>query len=247
MSASPDRLGALSENRTRVQAVLWDMDGTLVDTEPYWIEAETELVLKFGGVWTDELGRGLVGNALPVSAAVLQEAGVDLSVREIIDQLLDAVVAKVRREIPWRPGARELLKQLNDAGVPTALVTMSETILAEEVVQSLPAGSFRFMITGDMVEHGKPNPEPYQRAFDKLAATEPGFDKSRVVALEDSVPGATSAQAAGLVTVAIPHVVEVPDDRGRYRWESLAGKSLADLDLLLEQDVVNVQGAGRGA
>jgi beta-phosphoglucomutase-like phosphatase (HAD superfamily) len=118
MSASPDRLSALSEIPTRVQAVLWDMDGTLVDTEPYWIEAETELVHKFGGVWTDELGRGLVGNALPVSAAVLQEAGVDLSIRQIIDLLLDTVVAKVRREIPWRPGARELLKQLNDAGVP---------------------------------------------------------------------------------------------------------------------------------
>src|SRR3954471_14798425 len=84
-----------------LQAVFWDMDGTLVDTEPYWIEAEAKLVASFGGVWSDELGLKLVGNALETSAAVLQQAGVDLSIRDIIDQLIDAVTERVRRSIPW--------------------------------------------------------------------------------------------------------------------------------------------------
>jgi HAD superfamily hydrolase (TIGR01509 family) len=216
-----------------LQAVLWDMDGTLVDTEPYWIEAETDLVHSFGGAWSEELGRTLVGNALPASAAVLQQAGVELEARDIIDRLIGAVVERVRHRIPWRPGARELLAELRHAGIPTALVTMSEKSLAEEVVAALPADSFRLLITGDMVVHGKPHPEPYQRAFDALSADHPGLRKERVVALEDSVPGATSAQAAGLVTVAIPHVVDVPDAPGRILWPSLADKRIADLERLL--------------
>ncbi|EMY34485.1 haloacid dehalogenase-like hydrolase [Arthrobacter crystallopoietes BAB-32] len=231
---SPSR----SADEPLLQAVLWDMDGTLVDTEPYWIEAETELVRSFGGTWSDELGRTLVGNALPASAAVLQQAGVELQVREIIDHLIGAVIERVRRQIPWRPGARELLTELRAAGIPTALVTMSEKALAEEIVAALPQDSFRLLVTGDMVEHGKPHPEPYLRALDELSAEYPGLSADRVVALEDSVPGATSAQAAGLVTVAIPHVVPVPAAPGRILWSSLADKGIAELEQLLDAAAV---------
>ncbi|HXF01457.1 MAG TPA: HAD family phosphatase [Arthrobacter sp.] len=216
-----------------LQAVFWDMDGTLVDTEPYWIEAESELVASFGGAWSDELGLKLVGNALETSAAVLQQAGVDLSIRDIIDRLIDAVTARVRQSIPWRPGARELVAELLEARIPTVLVTMSETKLATEVVRALPEGSFQHLVTGDMVRQGKPHPEPYQRAFDWLSDRLPDADKRYVVALEDSVPGVASAEAAGLLTVAIPHVVPVPRAPGRPHWDSLAGKSVSDLERLL--------------
>jgi HAD superfamily hydrolase (TIGR01509 family) len=216
-----------------LQAVFWDMDGTLVDTEPYWIAAESELVASFGGVWNEELGKKLVGNALEVSAEVLQQAGVDLGIREIIDRLIDAVTERVGQSIPWRPGARELLTEVAAAGIPCILVTMSETKLAQEVMRALPEGSFSYAVTGDMVTHGKPNPEPYQRAFDWLAERLDGADKKRIVALEDSVPGVASAEAAGLVTVAIPHVVPVPPSPGRLQWDSLAGKGLGDVERLL--------------
>jgi beta-phosphoglucomutase-like phosphatase (HAD superfamily) len=216
-----------------LQAVFWDMDGTLVDTEPYWIEAESELVASFGGVWSDELGLKLVGNALETSAGVLQQAGVDLSIRDIIDRLIDTVTERVRQRIPWRPGARELLAELFEAGIPTVLVTMSESKLATEVVRALPEGSFQYLVTGDMVGQGKPHPEPYQRAFDWLSGRLPGADKRYVVALEDSVPGVASAEAAGLVTVAIPHVVPVPPAPGRPQWDSLAGKGVMDVERLL--------------
>ena len=118
----------------RLQAVFWDMDGTLVDTEPCWIAAEYELVESFGGTWTPEQAHALVGQALTHSATVLQEAGVDMGVREIIDHLIARVVEAVREEMPWRPGARDLLAQLQTAGVRSALVTMSEKPLAEAVV-----------------------------------------------------------------------------------------------------------------
>ena len=101
------------------------MDGTLVDTEPYWLRAEAELVRSFGGVWTDEDGLQLVGAGLWDSAAVFQRAGVELTADEIVQHL----TGRVREQIvtdgaPWRPGARELLRDIRDAGVPTALVTM---------------------------------------------------------------------------------------------------------------------------
>ncbi len=92
-------------------AVLWDMDGTLVDTEPSWMAAEYALVAEHGGSWSEEQARALVGNALPTSAEFLRrDGGVDLPLEVIVEQLTDRVVADVRRTVPWRPGARELLR-----------------------------------------------------------------------------------------------------------------------------------------
>jgi beta-phosphoglucomutase-like phosphatase (HAD superfamily) len=142
-------------------AVLWDMDGTLVDTEPYWIAEERALVELHGGVWTDEHAYQLVGNDLMVSAQyILDHAPVPLTPVEVVHELLAGVVRRVSRHVPWRPGARELLEALGEAGVPCALVTMSWRSLADVFVASLPAGTFAAVITGDEVTHGKPHPEP---------------------------------------------------------------------------------------
>lgn len=210
--------------------MLWDMDGTIVDTEPYWIQAEKDLVASHGGIWTDEQAEALVGQSLMFSGQLIQDAGVDLTVREIVDTLLGQVCERVRETMPWRPGARELLAELRGHGIPCALVTMSETILAEEVNARLPAGTFELLVTGDKVTHGKPHPEAYQSAFDHIAAMVPGLSKDRVVAIEDSLPGVTAAQAAGLVTVAVPHFVPLPAATERTEWPSLAGRTLKDLD-----------------
>lgn len=216
-----------------LQAVLWDMDGTIVDTEPYWISAEKELVRSYGGSWTDADAEAMVGQALTYGAGLLQQAGVPLSIRDIINRLIGQVTEQVRREVPWRPGARELLAELAEAGIPCVLVTMSEPILADEVCSRLPAGTFSFSVTGDMVRKGKPDPEPYQLAFDRLAEQIPGLDKNRVVAVEDSLPGVTSARAAGLVTLGVPHFLPLPPDDGRHEWDTLAGRTAADLSSLL--------------
>ena len=107
-------------------AVLWDMDGTLVETEPYWIESEYELAKEHGGTWSDEHALELVGNDLVESGRYIREhAGIDLEPAEIVELLLDKVVARIEQAVPWRPGAVELLGDLRSAGVRCALVTMS--------------------------------------------------------------------------------------------------------------------------
>lgn len=216
-----------------LKAVLWDMDGTLVDTEPYWIAAEIELVTAHGGQWDEEKAYLLVGSALDASARILQEAGVKLTVREIIDHLSNAVIAKVRRELPWRPGARELLADLHNSGVRCALVTMSERNLAAEVAQALDHEYFEFLVTGDDVNHGKPHPEPYLTAIEILRTTDPTITAAHCAALEDSVPGVASALASGVATIAIPNAVPLADDARRTTWETLAGKTYDDVNAVL--------------
>lgn len=206
-------------------AVLWDMDGTLIDTEPYWINAEHELVAEHGGVWSDDFAHQLVGNPLEVSAQVIIEhSGIDLTVPEVIEALLGRVIRQVRESAPWRPGALELLTELGTLGVPSVLVTMSWRSLADTVVGQLPEGTFRAMVTGDEVSHGKPHPEPYLAAARFLEV-----DPAHCVALEDSPTGVRSATAAGVPTVAIPHIVPVPPIEGAVQVEALAGVGAYDL------------------
>lgn len=206
-------------------AVLWDMDGTLVDTEPYWMAAEHALVEDHGGVWTDEHAHQLVGNDLLVSADYIRaHSPVDLTSLEVVHELLASVVASVKDHVPWRPGARELLESLVAQGVPCALVTMSWESLATAVVSDLPVGSFSVVVTGDVVLHGKPDPEPYL-----LAARQLGVDLGACVAIEDSQPGVASAVAAGIPTIAVPHHVEVPETAGAVQISSLVGLTPPDL------------------
>jgi len=206
-------------------AVLWDMDGTLVDTEPYWIAAEHALVEAHGGVWTDEHAKQLVGNDLLVSAEYIRaHSPVELTPDEIVNELLAGVVARVQEHVPWRPGARELLASLVSQGVPCALVTMSWESLATVVVSNLPKGSFAAVITGDVVLHGKPHPEPYLHAGRLL-----GVDLAACITIEDSPPGVASAVAAGIRTIVVPHQVKVPETVGAVQISTLTGLTPADL------------------
>lgn len=200
-----------------LDAVLWDMDGTMVDTEPYWMEAEHALVAAHGGAWSTADARALVGNPLLVSAAYLQEhGGVDLPAVQIVEALQSHVVARVEEQLPWQPGARELLARLVELRVRCALVTMSWTPLAHAVLAQLPQDTFDVVVTGDQVTDGKPHPEPYLRAMELLGTT-----PERCVAIEDSPTGLASAEAAGVPTVAVPHMVPIAAATGRTKVGSL--------------------------
>lgn len=212
-------------DKTLPAAVLWDMDGTLVDTEPYWISGEFELAAMHGGPWSDEDAHAVIGQELVVSATRLRDvAGVPWSTDEIIEWLLAWVQERLRGAIPWRPGAKELLDSLRTRGVPMALVTMSWRVLADEIVAALPAGTFATVVTGDEVTAGKPAPDPYLAACAAL-----GVVPADCVALEDSVTGVASAVAAGVPTLAIPHVVQIPSDSGAQVIGTLSGVNATDL------------------
>ncbi len=218
-------MGVSTAHPALPSAVLWDMDGTLVDTEPYWIKAEHELVEEFGGTWTHELAMQLVGNPLLVSAQfILDHSPVDLTAEEVVHRMQSRVVEQIGEAVPWRPGARELLDACRAEGVRCALVTMSWTDLAGAVVAAAAPGSFELMVTGDRVTHGKPHPEPYE-----TAARELGVRADDCIALEDSPTGVRSAAAAGVPTLAIPHVVEVPQIAGAVPVSTLSGVTPFDL------------------
>ena len=209
---------------TNPAAVLWDMDGTLVDTEPYWIRAETELMNAHGIEWSEEQGLEFVGNDLLTSAAMMQEAGLTLPAPVIVDTLLDQVVAQIEQAVPFRPGALEFLDAIVTAGIPCVMVTMSYRRLAEAVIAACPEGSFAGLVCGDEVSAGKPDPEPYLRGAAVL-----DLDPGACVALEDSKPGIASAEAAGTIAIGIPHLVQLDDRPGRILWPSLVGRTVAEL------------------
>lgn len=204
------------------------MDGTLIDSEPYWLDAEIALVQSFGGHWTQEQGLTLVGSGLWDSAAALQHAGVDLELREIIDRLSVDVRARLVEHVPWRPGAREMIASMLDAGIPTALVTMSfrenALTISEAISREIGREAFSVVVAGDDVTEPKPNPEPYLTAADHL-----GVDIAHAVAFEDSVFGAASAYSAGALTIGIPLHIEIPDSYIHVRWDSMEGKTLEDI------------------
>ncbi len=212
-----------------LQAVLWDMDGTLVDTEPVWVTAEFELAARHGATWSAEHALDLVGRDLVTSGRYIRDhMGLDMSAEQVVEALLEHVVQTVAAGVEWRPGARELLTEQRRAGVPAALVTMSYRRLAETVVAALPEGTFDAVVVGDEVTHGKPHPEPYATAARLL-----GVDTRRCVAIEDSEPGAESAQAAGCHVLAVPNRVDVPPAPGRTRRQSLVGVRLDDVESML--------------
>jgi beta-phosphoglucomutase-like phosphatase (HAD superfamily) len=215
--------------------VLWDFDGTLADTEPSWFAAEFAMAAAHGASWTDEDARALVGSDLiETGRYIRRRMGLDRSPAEIVEELLDSVIADVRRGVTWRPGACELLAALGEARVPCALVTMSYARLAEVALEQLPAASFDTVVTGDAVARGKPHPEAYLTAAARL-----GVDPSACVAIEDSPAGAASAEAAGAHVLVVPHHVDVPTGPGRTHRPSLEGLGVADIAGLVPERPVH--------
>ena len=208
-----------------LSAVLWDMDGTLVDTEPYWMAAETPLVERFGGTWSHEQALGLVGKGLEDSARIFQDAGVRMGVQDIIDHLTDDVMRSLSETgVPFRPGARELLADLRRAGIKTGLVTMSLRRMATTVVDLIDFDAFDVIIAGDDSTRPKPFPDPYLQACDAL-----GVRPAEVVAIEDSPTGLRSAVASGAAVIGVPLMVSIAGAGAHAVWPTLEGRTAQDL------------------
>lgn len=201
---------------TEYTAVLWDLDGTIVDTEPLWMAAEHDLAAEHGKIWTEEDGLALVGNSLIASGHYIREKlEIEMSAEDIVDYLVARLASDLSTHIEWRPGARELIEALDAAGIPQALVTMSWIPIAEPISALLP---FKAVVTGDIVSRPKPHPDPYLLAAELL-----GVDPAQCLAIEDSGTGATSASAAGCDVLVVPHFVNVPEADRRVQIPTLEG------------------------
>lgn len=199
------------------------MDGTLIDSEPYWLLSESALANDYGKTWTEENGHELIGRNLYDASSVMRERLeiTDMSVQEVIDRLTDEVVANLKLKLPWRPGALEALMMLKQAGVKTALVTMSMRRMAMAVVDSIPFHAFDVVVAGDDVTYGKPHPEPYQKAAQLL-----GLEPGECVSFEDSPTGLRSAEAAGCISVGVPNLMPLPETENRRIISSLLDVSM---------------------
>ncbi|GAB3213502.1 HAD family hydrolase [Marinactinospora thermotolerans] len=216
---------------TDLQAVLFDMDGTLVDTEGMWGDTEAEVTEALGGTWTDHDHRSNVGRAAgAVAGYIIDLTGTTVGPDRVVAMMYEAMRRRVEQGAQLRPGAAELVADVAAAGIPAGLVTSTHRGLAETVLEQIGAAYFDVVVAGDEVAHNKPHPEPYLKAARLL-----GVDPTRCVAVEDSPTGVASAQAAGCVTVAVPHKVPLEPAPGRTVIPSLEGVDAAWLRGLVEQ------------
>ncbi|MEU5725294.1 HAD family phosphatase [Micromonospora sp. NPDC047738] len=206
--------------------MLFDMDGTLVDSEKLWDVALQELAAVYGGTLSDTARKSMVGTSMAASMRILHD---DLGQPERDPQAsaewINARILELFRSgLQWRPGALALLRAVRAAGIPTALVTSSVRPLVEVAMDTLGRDSFDAVVCGDEVDSVKPHPEPYLTAARLL-----GVPIARCVAIEDSATGVASALAAGAAVLAVPAEVPLPQTDGVHQLESLTG---ADLELL---------------
>jgi HAD superfamily hydrolase (TIGR01509 family) len=212
-----------------LEAVLFDMDGLLVDSEPLWFETEVEVMARLGAPWSKEDQEQLLGGSMAKTAAyLLSRAARPVSTEQVIRWMTDGMLKRAAEgRIEIQPGARELVAEVAASGIPYALVTSSEREFAAAVMTGT-GFDFPIRVTGEDVERSKPAPDPYL-----LGARLLGARPERCVALEDSPTGVASATAAGCRVVAVPSLVDIPAADGRLVVKSLADVSLATLHSLV--------------
>ncbi|MDI3407058.1 HAD family hydrolase [Streptomyces cavernicola] len=229
MTSTVPAVGTRTAEGSALQAVLLDMDGTLVDTEGFWWDAEVEVFAQLGHALDESWRHVVVGGPMTRSAGFLIEAtGADITLPELSVLLNDGFEDRISRALPLMPGAARLLAELATHDVPTALVSASHRRIIDRVLDSLGPQHFALTVAGDEVERTKPHPEPYLRAAAGL-----GVDPARCAVVEDTATGVAAAEAAGCRVVAVPSVAPIAPAGGRT-----VVSSLEDVDLPFLRDLV---------
>ncbi|MDT3396675.1 HAD family phosphatase [Streptomyces sp. B1866] len=233
MTSSIPAVDSRMAKGSALQAVLLDMDGTLVDTEGIWWDAEVGIFADLGHVLAEEHREVVVGGPMSRSASYLIEAtGADIPLAELTILLNARFAELIDGQVPMLPGARRLLAELAAHEIPTALVSASHRSVIDRVLRSVGAEYFHLTVAGDEVARTKPHPDPYL-----LAATGLGADPARCVVIEDTHTGVAAAEAAGCQVLAVPSVV--PIDPAPTRT---VVRSLEEVDLPFLHTLVTARG-----
>lgn len=203
----------MTTTNTFPAAILFDHDGTLVDTEPVWAAAKVALAAEFGGTWTEQDTLDCLGLSMQFTLDRLRERGVNLPDEEINDLLVAKVHETLAQQpVEFLPGVERFLSEVREAQIPAAVVTNATTSVARRTANAAPEGTFSVIIGNDETTHPKPNPQPYLLAAERL-----GVDPTQCVAIEDSPSGVRSATAAGMRVIVVPGELEVPAELGTAR------------------------------
>ncbi|MFD1657993.1 HAD family hydrolase [Streptomyces caeni] len=217
MTTTVPALGTRTAEGSALQAVLLDMDGTLVDTEGFWWEVEVEVFASLGHTLDESWRHVVVGGPMTRSAGFLIEAtGADIAFEELSVLLNDGFEKRIGRNLPLMPGAARLLAELAAHRIPTALVSASHRRIIDRVLDSIGPQYFSLTVAGDEVGRTKPFPDPYL-----LAATGLEAHPTRCAVVEDTATGVAAAEAAGCRVVAVPSVAPIAPAAGRTVVASL--------------------------
>lgn len=230
---------ARSDGSCRPLAVFWDMDGTLIDSEPYWHQVEVDLAHEHGGDWNADMGWQVSGRPLPKVAKLMRDRGLNVSEDQIPGLLIDGVIAMEARHMPWIDGVRDILASLVEAGIPSILVTTSPRRMARAVVAKAPEGAFADYVCGDDGLAQKPDPAPYLHAASLLGINKPA-QMASCLAFEDTLTGINSAVASGATTVAYTGTNPVDTSSGPQfaSINSYVGVTLDDLSAMIARRLV---------
>lgn len=210
---------------TTLRAVLFDMDGTLTDSEKLWTVALDRAAADLGGALSAATRKAMIGHDMADSIRMLQSDVGSMRPYPEVAALLTTYTAELfAQPLPWRPGAQDLLHAVRDAGLATALVTATHRSLVELALNTVGHANFDVLVCGDEVANAKPHPEPYRRAVELL-----GVPLEQCVAIEDSPNGSSSALAAGLPVLVVPCETEVAPREGLTFAASLTDITVDDL------------------
>ena len=208
-----------------MSAILFDMDGTLIDSEPLWLKAEIEVMAEVGCHWDEQDQINCLGGPAERTERYMQERSQNIKpYGYFINRLHEVMRARITNELDLIPNALTLLKECKDAGIKTALVTASSRDLMTIVLKRFPIGTFDVVVSGDDVEKSKPDPAPYL-----LAAKQLSVDILKCLVLEDSLTGVQSGLSSGAKVIGIPHLVQMSEHPNLRVISSLDEITLSDI------------------